>query len=178
MKTLKDFISSQKVEETQPVEEKVVVELPLELQSLDEVESLKESKDSPHDMPAMLIMRRKSIRQMANGQKVALYYVDKLDKYVTIPYGENTWFTTMESTEPVKEDVIERLQNIVEGQSAKNVHFENGRNMRVDVRTAKAILNVYESLNEENKNKIADVAGKSKEHFGKVVDFARKHTRG
>ena len=73
MKTLKDFISSYKVEEPQPVEEKVVVELPLETKSLHELNHLEETKETPHDLPAMLIMRRKSIRQMANGQKVALY---------------------------------------------------------------------------------------------------------
>ena len=138
---------------------------------------LQEAKDSKHDMPAMLIMRRKSIRQMANGQKVALYYVDKLDKYVTIPYGENTWFTTMESMEPIADDVIVQLNNIVENDCTKNVRFENGESTKVNVRTAKTVLKVYESLNEENKSRIR-YAGNSKEHFGKVVDFARKHTRG
>ena len=84
----------------------------------------------------------------------------------------------MESAEPIKEDIFEHLHHIVKGKTAKTVHFEDGRSMRVDVRTAKAVLEVHESLNEENKNKIADVAGKSKEHFGKVVDFAWKHTKG
>ena len=179
MKTLKDFISSQKVEETQPVvEEQVVADPTLELQTALEISNLIEAKgDAPHDMPAVLIMRRKSIRQMSNGQKVALYYVDKLDKYVTIPYGENTWFTTMESMEPIADDVIVQLNNIVENDCTKNVRFENGESTKVNVRTAKTVLKVYESLNEENKSRIR-YAGNSKEHFGKVVDFAWKHTKG
>ena len=47
------------------------------------------SKNAPNDPPNVLIMKRKSIRQFGNGQRVALYYIDKLDKYVSIPYGSN-----------------------------------------------------------------------------------------
>ena len=43
------------------------------------------------DPPTVLIMKRKSVRQFPNGQRVALYYVDKLDKYVTIPYTAMQW---------------------------------------------------------------------------------------
>jgi hypothetical protein len=43
------------------------------------------------DPPAVLIMKRKSIRQFPNGQRVALYYVDKIDKYVTVPYTAMQW---------------------------------------------------------------------------------------
>ena len=47
------------------------------------------------DPPAVLIMRRKSIRQFPNGQRVALYYVDKINKYVTVPYMASMWSTSM-----------------------------------------------------------------------------------
>ena len=43
------------------------------------------------DPPAVLIMKRKSVRQFPNGQRVALYYVDKIDKYVTVPYTAMQW---------------------------------------------------------------------------------------
>ena len=180
MKTLKDFISRTKIEEPQPVvEEKVEVELPLELQTKLEISNLTEAHgDAPHDLPAILIMRRKSIRQMANGQKVALYYVDKLDKYVTIPYGENTWFTTTESVDHVEVNIMEQLNHIVKNRSAKSIYFEDGDFTRVDIKTAKNVLHVFNSLNEENKQKITSMVHKSKEHFGKVVDFAWKHTKG
>jgi hypothetical protein len=49
--------------------------------------------------------------------------------------------------------------------------------MKVDVQTANAVLNVHKALNDENKKKIADMAHKSKEHFGRVVDFAWKHSK-
>ena len=179
MKTLKDFISRTKIEEPQPVvEEKVEVELPLELQTKLEISNLTEAHgDAPHDLPAILIMRRKSIRQMSNGQKVALYYIDKLDKYVTIPYGENTTFANIQTEESLEENVIHHLQHIVDNHSAKSIKFKDGKSMKVDVQTANAVLNVHKALNDENKKKVADMAHKSKEHFGRVVDFAWKHTK-
>ena len=75
MKTLKEIT---KVEESLEVEE-----LPLLLGE--------EVKDKKLDPPAVLIMRRKSVRQFSNGQRVALYYVDKINKYVTVPYTASQW---------------------------------------------------------------------------------------
>ena len=42
--------------------------------------NLVESKDKNIDPPNMLVMKRKSIRQYPNGQRVALYFVDKVNK--------------------------------------------------------------------------------------------------
>lgn len=39
------------------------------------------------DMPVVLILKRKAIRVYPDNQKVALYYSQALDKYVTIPFG-------------------------------------------------------------------------------------------
>jgi hypothetical protein len=39
----------------------------------------KGKKETQMDPPAVLIMRRKSVRQFSDGQRVALYYVDKLE---------------------------------------------------------------------------------------------------
>ena len=50
------------------------------------------------DPPAVLIMKRKSVRQFPDGQRVALYYVDKLDKYVTVPYTAMQWSSTGPTT--------------------------------------------------------------------------------
>jgi hypothetical protein len=51
---------------------------------------LNEAKESL-DPPAVLIMKRKSVRMFPNGQRVALYYVDKINKYVTVPYTASQW---------------------------------------------------------------------------------------
>ena len=55
----------------------------------------KEKKETQMDPPAVLMMRRKSVRQFSDGQRVALYYVDKLDKYVTVPYTAMKWSSTV-----------------------------------------------------------------------------------
>jgi hypothetical protein len=39
-------------------------------------------------MPSVLILKRKAIRVYPDNQKVALYYSQALDKYVTIPYND------------------------------------------------------------------------------------------
>ena len=46
-------------------------------------------KVAKKDPPAVLIMKRRSIRQFPDGRKVALYYVEKINKYVTVPYDSD-----------------------------------------------------------------------------------------
>jgi hypothetical protein len=55
----------------------------------------KKPSNKPMDPPAVLLMKRKSVRQFPDGQRVALYYVDKLDKYVTVPYTAMQWSTSI-----------------------------------------------------------------------------------
>jgi hypothetical protein len=84
LKTLKEFLESQKID-TKDV-----------LESEDFPKVLGENtQPDPMDPPAVLIMRRKSIRQFSNGQRVALYYVDKINKYVTVPYMASLWSSAM-----------------------------------------------------------------------------------
>jgi hypothetical protein len=40
-------------------------------------------------------MKRKAIRMFPNGQRVALYYVDKINKYVTVPYEAMHWSSSV-----------------------------------------------------------------------------------
>jgi hypothetical protein len=91
LKTLKDFISEQVVEE--PKLEIVVENVEPETLDVEELPNLlgEEGKKKDMDPPAVLLMKRKSIRQFPNGQRVALYYVDKINKYVTVPYSAMQW---------------------------------------------------------------------------------------
>lgn len=43
------------------------------------------------DPPQVLLMKRKWVRMFPNNQRVALYYVDKINKYVTVPYTAMQW---------------------------------------------------------------------------------------
>lgn len=185
LKTLKDFISSQVVEEK---ETEVVIE-----SNEPEVLELLEAEDCPlayHELeedkkldpPAVLIMRRKWIRQYPNNQRVALYYVDKIDKYVTIPYTSMQWSTTSATsgvTEQVDEsvDVIKQLQKIKDMQQHGTIKHMDGSSSKVDVNTAHAVLTVHKALNADNKKKFADMICKSNHHMKKAADFAWKHLK-
>ena len=124
MKTLKDFISPQSVKEQDELE---ISDLPA---------FVVETKDkivTPHPMdpPAVLVMRRKAIRLYPHNQRVALYHIDKLNKYVTIPY-------TTEQISVVEEDLtaLDKLNIIVESK-------------QVAEQTKEDIFSVYHKLNND-----------------------------
>ena len=158
MKSLKDFIADHKIDE-----------------DIDGMPGVFSSK--PADPPPTLVMRRRSIREFPNGQRVALYQIDKLNKYITIPYQVKNWANEEVELqlEPLEENVMHHLKNIVNNSQAKSVKFKDGSSMKVDVQTANAILKVHGAVNDENKEKISQMAHKSKSHFKKVADFAWKH---
>ena len=64
------------------------------MKTLKALRSDKKESSKQMDPPAVLIMKRKSIRQFPDGQRVALYYVDKINKYVTVPYTAMQWSST------------------------------------------------------------------------------------
>ena len=178
MKTFKDLITkSSKAQSKDDSLKKESLEIEtldiLELQEyLDIALFEKEDHGQPHDPPAVLIMRRKQIRQFPGGQRVALYYVDNLNKYVTVPYEGMGW-----SSPTSEETIIHHLKNIVENHSVKSYKFKDGKTMEIDEQTAKVVLSIHEAVDDENKKKIEEMASKSKQHFTKVVDFAWKHTQ-
>lgn len=70
------------------------------------------------------------------------------------------------------EGVIDRLRYIVDNNDARRVQFDNGEVLTVDLFTASAIVALYNAVSEENKNKIEDKIGQSKQAFYKIADFA------
>ena len=140
-------------------------------------------EDHQADPPAVLIMRRKQIRQFSNNQRVALYYVDKINKYVTVPYTAMQWSAgnMPEGVElednVIEEDVMDQLRNIVESQSSQVIKFRDGKTMRVNEGTAEVVLKTYKELNHENKSNVSAMVNESKEQFSRVVDFAWKHSK-
>ena len=139
-------------------------------------------EDHQADPPAVLIMRRKQIRTFSNNQRVALYYVDKINKYVTVPYTAMQWSAgnmpeSVEHDSVIEDDVMYHLRSIVENQSSQMITFKDGKSMRVTESTAQAVLNTYNELNHENKKNVSAMVNESKEQFSKVVDFAWKHSK-
>lgn len=65
--------------------------------------ALNEDHNKSMDPPAVLIMKRKSIRMFPNNQRVALYYVDKINKYVTVPYTAMQWSSAAPTSSTTEE---------------------------------------------------------------------------
>jgi hypothetical protein len=130
----------------------------------------KQNHSHPMDPPAILIMRRKSIRQFPNGQRVAMYFVDKINKYVTVPYTAMQWSSALP-----EEVIIGDLTAIRESGEPLTFEFEDG-SIEVSVNEADTILNVYSKLNEENKQKVLELS-ESKNGFEKLIDFALSYTQ-
>jgi len=53
-------------------------------QRLDEAKGKKSKSNS---LPAVLVMKRQSMRQYPGNKTIALYHIAAIDKYVTIPYN-------------------------------------------------------------------------------------------
>ena len=172
MKTLKDFLNSVVVEETIP--ETIVENQEVEvLQVEDGVNMVFEDTQDHHnpmDPPAVLIMRRKSIRQFPNGQRVALYYVDKINKYVTVPYQAMQWSTSMP-----EETIIDKLESISESSKAGYIEYKDGK-VKITVQEAESILEMYSKLNEQNKKMVLDLS-ENIQGLNKVINFARSNRK-
>lgn len=113
-----------------------------------------------HMPPAVLMMRRVSVRQHGNGIIVAVYYIDKLNKYVTVPYsGDYLQAMPAEEVQFKEESSLEkRIDNILilkNSYNAKSLYME-----------------VFNKLDEENKEKFVQLM---REDFKTVADFVRKN---
>lgn len=73
------------------------------------------------DIPAVIILKRKAIRVYPDNQKVALYYSQALDRYISIPYGKNSKALDMTLNESRNlPGILSRLARI-KGTSAENL---------------------------------------------------------
>lgn len=126
----------------------------------------KTAKNKDLDPPTVLVMRRKSVRQFPNGQRVALYYIDKLNKYVTVPYDDMEWSATSEET------VFDLLKKVKE----ENVIVEHldGSTSEVTPKMANDIISLHKKINEANKSKLIDMLEASNKHFQTIVKFSKE----
>lgn len=123
-----------------------------------------------HDMdpPAILIMRRKSVRQFPNGQRVALYYVDKINKYVTVPYEDMQWGATFEET------LINQLAHSAKHKDKVVVEHFDGTTTEVTPEMAQNIIALYKKINEANRAKMLDMLEASAKHFQTIAKFSKE----
>ena len=174
--TQKSHAAGNIVDHNDPLYHMFKQNMALVAQSMPDVNESKQVLEQQKDPPVILVMRRKSIRMFPNGKKVALYYVDKLDKYITVPYDDLQWSPISMRESADTYTVIQQLDSIlVEG--IGSILFDDGSSTKVDKETAKVILDVYESLDHKNKKLINNMANESKQNFSKVVDFAWKYVK-
>ena len=127
----------------------------------------KTSKSHELDPPAVLIMRRKSVRQFPNGQRVALYYVDKINKYVTVPYEDMQWSAT-------EETVFDKVKQVNESKHNLVVEHLDGSTSEVTPQMAKHMMDLYKKINEANKAKMLDMLEASAKHFQTIAKFSKE----
>jgi hypothetical protein len=87
-------------------------------------------------------------------------------------------FGDLRVVKPVKEEVelqetaFEDIRKIAKSNREGRVHYANGRHESVDPDTAKALLNAYNKLNSDNKQKFEQTVNKDFTGMMKMVDFA------
>lgn len=123
------------------------------------------------DPPPVLLMRRKSIRSFPNGQKVALYYVDKLNKYVTVPYVDMNVALTAEESIPT---VYDKVKQISESKHKDIVEHLDGSKSQITPEMAKQVMSFHSKLSQENKQQLKDMLEQSTEYFNKILSISRK----
>ena len=128
--------------------------------------------DFDNDPPFVLVLKRRAIRMYPDKTKVALYYSKTLDKYFSVPYGGPMGAVVQAEETQIEEAVMDQLHKIVADKQAQTVKFGNGQTRKVDHFTASAITQVHKALNDDNKNKFADMVHKSPAHLVKASDFA------
>lgn len=138
-------------------------------------EYIEESSHEMDKLPPVLILKRKSIRLFPNNVKVAIYHSDKLKRSFALPMTDlNATEITeqVDDVSPSDAGVIKTLREIIKGKAANVVQFKDGKKMKVDMYSAKAILMVYDAADPENKSKLDQLLNKDKHGFIKVADFA------
>lgn len=120
------------------------------------------------DPPAVLIMRRKSVRQFPNGQRVALYYIDKINKYVTVPYED------MQLSATVEETVFEKVKTVSTSKKNMVVEHLDGSVTEITPQTAKQMMELYKKISEANKAKMQDMLEASAKHFQTIAKFSKE----
>jgi hypothetical protein len=141
----------------------------------EEQDFIEESSHETDKLPSILILKRKSIRLFPNNVKVAIYHSDKLNRSFALPMSDLSMSSVTEETEaagPMEGGVIKTLRQIIKGKSANVVQFKDGKKMKVDMYSAKAILMVYDAVDPQNKTKLDQLLNKDKHGFMKVADYA------
>jgi hypothetical protein len=80
-----------------------------------------------------------------------------------------------EQVEEISNSVFDSLKYIVESNKSNYVVFNDGSTKLIDLDTAKAIVETYNSLEEINQEKLVENISKDKATFKTISEFSWKH---
>ncbi len=138
------------------------------------IKNLEES-NSAWNLPMVLLLRRKTIRNFSDGTKVALYYNDRINRYFTIPVRdvEGADDPIAVSEELTFDTPFDQLQALAEGLTVQSFTFPDGAEVVVDQVTAQRLMETYNGLNEYNQTRF--IEGLTiRENLEKFVHFAQR----
>lgn len=102
--------------------------------------------------PFIILLKRTAVRLYPNGLRVATYTSDKLKREFAIPF-------------------VGREAGMIQSAEEYQIELNDGTIIELDEETDIAFENVYEELDEENKEKFVLMMYESKETFEKLKDF-------
>lgn len=102
--------------------------------------------------PFIILLKRTAVRLYPNGLRVATYKSDKLEREFAIPF-------------------VGKEAGLVQTAEEYQLELNDGTIITLDEETDIAFENVYEKLDEENKQKFFEMLYESKETFEKLKEF-------
>lgn len=102
--------------------------------------------------PFIILLKRTAVRLYPNGLRVATYTSDKLKREFAIPF-------------------VGKEAGLVQSTEEYQIELNDGTIITLDEETDIAFENVYEKLDEENKQKFFEMLYESKETFQKLKEF-------
>lgn len=136
--------------------------------------ALNESSFNP---PAMILLKRQAIRLFPDGKRVALYADNKYGLVFPIPYdasgaGFNALNTVSQGPITAAKTAMPGYVNEEVVDDKVIILFATGDELIVEQEVMDKINHVYNSLNEENRQRMSDMILESEESFNKVKEFA------
>lgn len=117
------------------------------------------------DPPSMLIMHRKSIKNIGGDQFVATYYINELNRYISIPYGKGI----DSSLYHIKENFINYLEAISNSEEIYTIKFNNNSELNINNECA---LNILKLVTEENKEQLINYILESDKNFLEILEYS------
>ena len=93
---------------------------------------MNKNKNVDKELPTVIILKRKAIRVYPDNQKIALYYSQALDRYISIPYGPKGEALGMTMNESIDTKVNPQDSNKIPSANPKS---PSEREMKKDVDT-------------------------------------------